>query len=131
VVLGFPSTIVSRWHITSVLLILALDSSVFACVGSCQVQPTRLCLGRTAQEHGQRDASRAPTNEANCRARWQTSPANCSLRGLLHFHFATFPKLQASAPLENASGHVSLPRPPAPRISSIGSPGTDRGPPLS
>jgi hypothetical protein len=61
----------------------------------------------------------------------KSAPAHCNVRGLLQFQFLAFEKADDAAPLRIVSGQVAAPSRPALRISSIGSPETDRGPPLS
>jgi hypothetical protein len=122
-----PWLYVSRACIVAVLLILTLGSSASVCVVGSGDTSSKSCA-RSKSDPG---CARKSLNAAQCGKRLNAPRSNCGIRGLAQFHFFAFPQLETGAPLRILRGRVSIPSGTAPRVSSIGSPETDRGPPAS
>jgi hypothetical protein len=106
------------------LLILTMAVSASACVEGMGSAPGERCS--PSQTHCSRVA-----RSGKCGAVLKSSPSHCDVRGLLQFHFAASQKSNTTASLRRLPGCVVIPSRLALRLSSIGSPETDRGPPLS
>lgn len=111
--------------ITAALLTLTLAVSASACVEGAGSSLAKPCI--SSQKH----CPRAARSSTKCGAVLKSSPSHCGVRGLLQFHFIAFQKSDTVASLRAMPEPVVLPSRPALRISSIGSPETDRGPPVS
>ncbi len=106
------------------LLILTVAISASACVegaGSALAKPCKF-----SRTHCSRVA-----RSSKCSTVSKASSSHCDVRGLLQFHFIAFHKSDTTASLRALPGRVAIPSRLALRLSSIGSPETDRGPPLS
>src|SRR5262249_52167834 len=110
--------------IFAVLLICTMALSASACVAGVSATTVRSCQTRRARCYGNLHARK-------CDVVLKSSDAHCNIRGLLQFHAIEFRKLDALSPFRSASERVVAPSRPAIQVSSIGSPETDRGPPLS
>jgi hypothetical protein len=110
--------------ITAALLILTIAVSASACVEGAGGAPGKPCIS------SQTNCSRV-ARSSKCGTVLKSSPAHCSVRGLMQFHFIAFQESDKTASLRALPGRVALPSRSALRVSSVGSPETDRGPPLS
>ncbi len=116
-----------RASLIAALLILSLANSASACViapsrtpASChRTRLTNPCAPKTLHI----------ANPA-CDPVLKSAPAQCSLRGLLQFHFLLLRTFDIAAPLLHIA-KKSSPPPATLKLTSIGSPETDRGPPRS
>lgn len=118
-----------RAYTVAVLLILTIGASTSACVaGSASNQSKFGARIKSCQS----SVPKLNNIEApRCNKEADALPSNCGIRGLAQFHFFIFPELTIGAPQRVLHGRISVPSNMAPRISSIGSPETDRGPPIS
>jgi len=110
------------------LLILTLTASSSACVEGAGNPLSKSCAN-TRQSACSRKTHVVRTSK--CSLALRSLPGHCGIRGLLQLHLLALRTAEASMPLQVVSKHISLPFGPAIRISSVGSPETDRGPPLS
>lgn len=106
--------------VIAALLIMTTALSASACVEGV--------VGSAATSRVQ--CSRALRNQA-CPVIVKFSPGHCGVRGLLQFHFVSYQSLDSEPRFSLLSQRVFVSPRPGFRISSIGSPETDRGPPLS
>ena len=112
----------------SALLILALWASASECVNgagtslgaACRVSHIRLSHSKASH-----------TADANCRHALKGRSDPCSLRGLLQFQFLTLPAFEIAIPFDLIEEKVAGPTDSTAKLTSIGSPETDRGPPRS
>jgi hypothetical protein len=113
----------------SALLILALSASVSACVAATGSGSAAACsLAHSKPSHPR---TAAATADNNCGHSLRARSAHCSLRGLLQFQFLTLPEFQIGAPLDLIAVDIMTPPNSTAKLTSIGSPETDRGPPRS
>jgi hypothetical protein len=117
----------TRNSIISALLIVTLATSASACIEGAGSFFSNACI-RTAHPSCKRQLH---SKTGRCSPVLKGIPARCNLRGLLQFHIVTFTKFDVLSPLRLVTAQVLVPSGPALRNSSIGSPETDRGPPLS
>jgi len=115
-----------RNGIISALLIVTMVASASACVEGAGSSSSKTCVRPLGPSCGKLLHARNRCNPA-----MKSVPAHCDIRGLVQFHVVSFAKFEVSSPLRVVSGRVLLPSRLDVRISSIGSPETDRGPPLS
>jgi hypothetical protein len=117
-------TVRSR-SLISALLMLTLCASASACVNgtgtgfgaACRISHPRLsALGAT---------------ENTCGHAFNTRVAQCPLRGLLQFQFLTLSAFQIAVPIDVIAETVTVPSDSTAKLTSVGSPETDRGPPRS
>ena len=113
---------------TSVLLLVVLATLAPNCVAGWNGQTAadcsragvhRICVGQKV------DASRG-----SCHRALKSQPNSCGLRSFVQMQFASFRSTGLTRLLLRSVGSV-FPGRPAIFASSIGSPQTDRGPPLS
>jgi hypothetical protein len=122
---------VRRISITAVLLILVLVPSASACVAGWGSPITPSCP-RTISR---RDCTRKETATATIRGRacgevLKSLPARCGMRSFIQFQFVSLAGFEIAAPIKRtASNPVAFDSVVV--VSSIGSPETDRGPPIS
>jgi hypothetical protein len=113
-----------RSSLISALLILTLSASVSTCItgsiggapAGCRRSHVRLSRVTTGDQCG--DIVRSQTKQ-------------CSLRGMLQFQFLTLPSVRVAPPQQAVAEYTTPPVDPTIKFTSIGSPETDRGPPLS
>jgi len=117
---------VRRNSIISAILIATMAASASACVEGAGTSSSTACA-RSSRPSCERTLH--ATNK--CNPVLKSIPEHCDICGLVQFHVVAFAKFEVSSPLRVVSGRVLLQSRPGPRISSIGSPETDRGPPLS
>ena len=111
----------------SALLILALCASVSACVNG-----TGTGLGAACSvSHPGLKHRAASGMHSDCGHAFKTRTAHCSLRGLLQFQFLTLPAFQVAVPFDWIAENVTAPSDTSVKLTSVGSPETDRGPPRS
>jgi len=108
-----------RARLTSLLLIVVLSTSAEACVAGWS--------------SARRSCHPAPTcaKASGCGDVIRSVPGKCGLRTFVQFYCAFGDAWQSSAPLRSTAGTVAWPLNAPIIVSSIGSPQTDRGPPLS
>ena len=75
-------------------------------------------------------AERLCANEKSGKSIKPAAANKCGLRNFVQLQFVRFPATNLSRPLLNRTGEVLLLAPAVIVLSSIGSPETDRGPPL-
>lgn len=103
----------------SILLILVLATSSFGCATGYAEGNARLtCI-------------RAKSDKCPPQHRVKSARTQCSLRSLTQFHYAKLARFDVPSPLRSPSGKTAAISSAGVHISSIGSPETDRGPPLS
>jgi hypothetical protein len=71
------------------------------------------------------------TANGNCGHSFKGRPGRCSLRGLLQFQFQALPAFEIAIPFDLIAEKVTAPSDSATKLTSVGSPETDRGPPRS
>ena len=112
----------------SALLILALSASASACLNGTGTSLVAACrIPHTKLSH--QNASR--TANDNCGQAFKGRPDVCRLRGLLPFHFLTLPAFEIAIPFDLIAEKVAAPSDSTAKLTSVGSPETDRGPPRS
>jgi len=116
----------TRNSIISALLIVSLTMSASACVKGAE-SSFNGCV-RSARQSCERLHA---TNARRCSPRLKAVPARCDIRGLVQFHVVAFTKFEVPSPMRLMTAQVPVPSGPALRLSSIGSPESDRGPPRS
>lgn len=109
--------------VIAALLTLTTALSASACVEGVGGSAAERCTSRV-------QCSRALRNQA-CPVIVKFSPGHCGVRGLLQFHFVSYQSLDSEPHFSLFSQRVFVSARPGFRLSSIGSPETDRGPPLS
>ncbi len=103
----------------SILLILVLATSAFGCATGYTEGNARLsCI-------------QAKSGKCPAQPKVKSARAQCSLRSLAQFHYTKLPRFEVPSPLRSASGKTAAISDSTIHVSSIGSPETDRGPPLS
>lgn len=117
-----------RDKVLSALLILTMATSASACVVGSGNSLSNGCI-RSARAACERQLQAA--HPGRCGPVLKAAPAHCDIRGLVQFQVAAFTKCEVPSPLRLVTAQVSVSSDPALRNSSIGSPETDRGPPLS
>jgi hypothetical protein len=120
---------VKRSFLTSALLILAVLVSVSACVAG-PLGDTSGCYrqkGKTQPLVAVHGGSMAAA--AACRA-LKSIPAKCGMRSFLQLNFVALRTFTMAAPL-HCPAAIQSPYDSRIVVSSIGSPETDRGPPVS
>jgi len=123
---------VGRTSITSCLLILVLFTSTLGCVTGGSGKVTNICSTRSAR-HACHKAKPGigDAHGAACGETLSEVSAPCNLRSFLQVQIAVLPNIEMPSPALRATGEVSLPSRVSFIVSSVGSPQTDRGPPLS
>jgi hypothetical protein len=119
----------SRACIVALLLIVSLGASASVCIVGYGNSSLKSCKHLKSDQGCARKSPNAGT--AQCGSLLKAPPSNCSIRSLAQFHLFVFPKLEAGITLLVLPESVSIPPGSVPRVTSIGSPETDRGPPLS
>ena len=115
-----------RNSVISALLIVTMAASASACVEGAGSSLNKVCVRSSLP------SCEKSLHAANkCNPVLKSVPVHCDIRGLVQFHLVAFLKFEVSSPLRLVSGRVLLASRPGSRIFSIGSPETDRGPPLS
>jgi len=123
---------VRRTSLTSVLLIVVFNISAPACVAGWGSSPATFCrAASTRQACARKKLGTATAVGAPCGHLLKSQPDRCGLRSFVQFQFGAFRAFQISMPLRRAAGSISAPFDSGIIVSSIGSPETDRGPPLS
>src|SRR5215469_5585821 len=118
-----------RNTIISALLIVTIATSASACVeGGGGSSASRLC-SKSSRPSGGRNFQAVGVRR--CNPVLKSVPAHCDIRGLVQFHLVAFTKFAVRSPLRIVSAGILVPSREGPRVFSIGSPETDRGPPLS
>jgi hypothetical protein len=109
---------------------MAMATSASACVEAVGVGSS---FGKSCLESSGPRCERIfhTTNTRRYNPVLKSVPAHCDIRGLLQFQLVAFTNFEVRSPLRFVIGKVLFPSRPASRIFSIGSPETDRGPPLS
>src|SRR5215470_5657524 len=116
-----------RNTIISALLIVTLATSASACVEGVGSSSSRLC-SKSSRPSCRRN--RQAVGVRRCNPVLKPVPAHCDIRGLVQLHLLAFTKFDVRSPLRIVS-RILVPSRQGPDVSSIGSPETDRGPPLS
>jgi hypothetical protein len=116
-----------RNTIISALLIVTLATSASACVEGVGSSSPGLCAKSSRPSCGR---NLKAVGVRRCNPGLKSVPAHCEIRGLVQFHLVAFTKFEVPSPLRIVSRIFVLSR-QGPGVSSIGSPETDRGPPLS
>jgi len=123
---------VERISITSCLLIPVLFTSTLGCVTGRAGKTPNLCSTRSAHHACQKTKHLVGnTHGPSCGETLSGLPAPCNLHGFVQSQMAVLPNLELPSPAQHPTGEVSLPSRAIFIFSSIGSPQTDRGPPLS
>jgi hypothetical protein len=122
-----------RASITSALLIAVLAASASGCVaGWGTLQPTSCSYPRVLDRCERTNARGAAGAASNaCGHTLRSLPARCGLRSFLSLQFVALRSIEIVTPLEVAARSISGPTDSKIIVSSIGSPETDRGPPVS
>lgn len=117
----------SRNSIVAAVLVLTLATSASACVEGAGSPLGKACFkfSRAACERN------LGAKADRCNPVLKSVPAHCDIRGLVQFHAVAFAKFEVRSPLHIVADRILAPSRQGPRVSSIGSPQTDRGPPLS
>ena len=109
---------------SALVVVLSLFGLAPACVAGWDGQPAntacraeRLCANEKSGKASTRNIKPAAANK-------------CGLRMFVQLQFARFSATSLSRPLLNRTGEISMLAPAVIVFSSIGSPETDRGPPL-
>ncbi len=125
--------IIMRWtFVTSVLLVLALATSVSGCLAGCGSQQPVSCSHSRARQQCVRKKSGSETaGSPACFDVLKSLPGRCGVRSFAPFQFVAFRAFVISAPLQPTAGNISAPSDSVIIVSSNGSPETDRGPPAS
>jgi len=118
---------VSRSSLIAALLIAALGASVSNCLATTENTDSR-CGHRTHSVSQAPTATHSKLAADHCAGSPST---HCSMRGLLQFHFLPRSAFAMSTPSLRPLSHLAQPRASKLKLTSIGSPQTDRGPPLS
>lgn len=117
---------VSRSSLIAALLIAALGASVSNCLATTENTDSR-CHRRHSVSY-----TLTATHPKLAADHCAKSPStHCSMRGLLQFHFLPRSAFAMSTPSLRPVSHLAQPRASKLKLTSIGSPQTDRGPPLS
>ncbi len=112
----------------SALLMLALCASASACANGTGTRLGTACrVSHLIPSH--RSTFGAAHN--NCGHAFKTRATQCSLRGLLQFQFLTLLAFEMAAPFDVIAKSVAAPSDSTAKLTSVGSPETDRGPPRS
>jgi hypothetical protein len=112
-----------RISLISALLILTLSASVSRCItGSSDGAPAGCWLSHVR-------LSRVTAGD-QCGDTARSRSKQCSLRGMLQFQFLTLPPVRVTPP-QQVVAESKTPVDSTIKFTSIGSPETDRGPPLS
>jgi hypothetical protein len=111
----------------SALLIVALCASVSACVNGTGTRSDAAC--RVSHPGLKHHGGSGMDN--NCGHTFKTRRPQCSLRGLLQFQFLTLSAFQIAVPFDLIAENVTTPSDSTAKLTSVGSPETDRGPPRS
>jgi len=118
--------------ITSVLLTAVLAASASACLAGFGSRHATVCDYPVSRDHCVRTKGNvAATLSASCGHTLTSVPAQCGLRSFLSLPFVVFRSIEIATPLQVGAGNISAPSDSKIIIFSIGSPQTDRGPPLS
>jgi len=122
----------------SVMLIGVLAASASGCVAEWGSREATSCVDRSGRDRCRSAKASSLAAKAGSLAAVSglcltvgSLPGRCGLRGLLSFQFIAFRSIEIVTPLEVALSGVSAASDSKIIVSSVGSPETDRGPPLS
>jgi hypothetical protein len=123
-----------RAPLTAVLLIAIFTASASACVSAwgsnSTASPTSCHRQNAGRSCAHKRMAGVTAKRASCPHDVKSQPAKCSLRSFLHLQFVMPQAAAISIPYRRLAA-VNAPRDAVIIVSSIGSPETDRGPPLS
>jgi hypothetical protein len=120
-----------RISITSVLLILVLTASIFACAaGWCSQSGTSCPRPGARQACAQKKAATVMAKQLPCGPLLKATRGQCGMRTFVQFPIEAFDAFEISTPLGMAS-RIATRFDSLITVSSIGSPEADRGPPSS
>ena len=120
-----------RNALISGFLVIVLASAAFGCVSDWGGEPSSSCNNSSIRKRCARKPGTALAKRSGCSDSVKSLPGLCNLRGFAQFQFTEFRKFEIAGPLREVEGRISRPRNAAILVSSIGSPETDRGPPIS
>lgn len=120
-----------RTSIASALLILVLTTSVSACAAQWCRQPETSCRRLGARQAcARKKPATATVMHLPCGPFLKSTPGQCGMRSFVQFQLVVFHAFEITPRLRMASS-ISTPFDSLIIVSSIGSPETDRGPPIS